>query len=935
MPQGMKLTPEEELALQLYQSQKPTQANSPNNGTGNYNVDFVKALGDVGKFGIGNIGGFEKNYRDSNPAVDYKTPPRSPVMPIVYEGYNKPSEGGTAPKLSDAEVQNIAGMTEAEAAPAPETPIPANPEEAKLVKTQPIAPYQIPDYGDFRKTIDTLRRGEMPESYIQNKLQQEQREATWEDISEKYKLNLTDPKTWTTITQRGDTSKPPPSGDTFQLLFKSPEFNAEPILMQQKVAAQLDPVIGRYSPAEYFEFRANSPYPLPESMRPEPPSKVDYAMDFARPIIDGAIMASKLGGSTWQGMTARTMLSFIMDNAIQSQLHDEPTSVAAELAGFEPHSFKARVFNTLQMLGLNKVGDKAFDKLGIGKFMLDAAETAFAVPAVIKNWKNPSTGNKVLDDLGATYSMYKQKTFGDRPISRVIEDLWATTRKANMQDEAARRTYQKGIGWAEKASGIKNPTTADLALSLQRRLDSGLAQVNATADKEAETWIAHAQLNPAPSYGFEPPQLAKVDPKSTLTATTSQGVKTLYPRTVYGPIHADNSAAAANEYLMAQQKLYPDMVAPADELTRIALANQIMRITTAQVDEVVGSPTFGQVISTQPFNSEEVWGVLKGLGDGGYGDLVTKSTATKSQKLFQQLYATFRDDADRSIANPLNFKNGSQSASDSFRKAVGTLDLKYSTFGTEAENNALWQLVENKNTPTPQVETILKDKKLLERVIKVNQFTTPTGTKIKSKDMLGDLQGYVIKQIMEAAKIPDPGNRNVFKLDPEKLAIPFQQLETSGIGAVLFPNKAAKTKMMDFLNGAAFTQQKPYSQSIIPALWMARNSIPVISGTLLAAGGAGYHFAGSYGVGAGAIGVGLGGIALSKAFTNEQLAKSLYNLSQGMPLGISQDAFNKLFVGALQGFTIYLVHEDGSQIPGTFDGKEFVPMDKYLKDQHK
>ena len=162
------------------------EPNSTLNIPGTYSVDFTKILGDVGKFGMSNVG--EKNYQDSNPATDYKTPPRSPVMPIVYEGYNKSSDQRemVAPKLTDSEVKDMAAVTE--------TPTGTS---QPLVPQSPLKPEfqpQTPDYGGFRSTLDKLRNPTTPPV----EALPDPKDMSAEELSDMFHLDFTNPELWKT-----------------------------------------------------------------------------------------------------------------------------------------------------------------------------------------------------------------------------------------------------------------------------------------------------------------------------------------------------------------------------------------------------------------------------------------------------------------------------------------------------------------------------------------------------------------------------------------------------------------------------------------------------------------------------------------------------------------------------------------------------------------
>ena len=568
--------------------------------------------------------------------------------------------------------------------------------------------------------------------------------------------------------------------------------------------------------------------------------------------------------------------------------------------------------------------------LGAGEAVLGKIDSLSGLLGVM-----PKTGNKYLDELGASFGQYRMQSFGDRPWSTGIENVWNAVNKTRLQERQSAQGIAKMTKWAKNLSGMKDPTLEALAESLRIRADRGLISLKNQIEKDISPTRAAAQSNPDTTFAPAPRvQTTPAPPQLTQVLDPVTGKYVTKARDIYGPIKLTETAQAAQDYLQEMNKEYVNLIPNQLTQNMIDSAQKVMDIVKPKLSAT------GQVIDLEPNDWEEVWNLVKVLGDAGHAESIS-GTATRSEELSRKLYQAVGNDLYRGAGK---WSSGGQQAQKAVGEALGNLNLKYSTFGHDNTKDGLRALIDNKSTvPIPQVDAILDDPKMLQKALDANKFTTPTGTAIKSDDMQSDLQGYFVKRVLNRASVPDQINPKVTKISPDTIANEFKQFVNTPAGEKLFSNKRQRNDMIEYLYALATTQANPVNPAASHVgsaqQTLSRNSVnvllrwglPALTGGVAGAGlSGGDPTSALVGGGVGVLGLGISAPVLARIFMNQRLARVMINSAKGLPLGMSEAAYNRLLVSALNGQTVALRHrlKDGSTQESQVVFRDSVPVAK-------
>jgi hypothetical protein len=679
---------------------------------------------------------------------------------------------------------------------------------------------------------------------------------------------------------------------------------------QRKILSTINPDFASYTNQDYFKFRSKTRYPLNDKLKPPEPTTLDKVIEFMRaPIAAGFTGAGMMAGGPAGGALGATGAA-VSDMGLQSAMTVPPSSFTTSALGLGPGSPEASLANTAEMLAFNELGGAVVGK-GLSKIL-----------GLSKEIKLPGSVAGPLADLNASYSMYKIKTFGDRPISQWVEDVFATTRKARIQEDSTMAEMLQGTALAKNLSGratssLKNPNT--MSDIIQIDLENINRGIQDASNEQAGIAKAIAKANMAAVGSFSPPQLTSpsaphVPPsQNPLTGRFQQGA-----RIVAGPIKITDSVNQAQAYLLERQKNWGPTLAGAPEYEKsmIAGAQRLLRETNAKID-----PRTGLVISSDPISFEEAWDLKQLWGENGWNE--KGAVEGTVGRLSRNNSSTIDQDIERSIATWENDPN--KAALKAYQNAKFIVNSRHKLLD-KSEN-----IIRNTDKAIPLIDEILGNPHKLNAALDANELKMPIVTqsgkstvKVVSNNLKEDFKGYYIQRLFDKYSSLDPVTQNPSSIDVKSLSEQWLSPEFKTARDRLF-SKAEQSDINVLFKTIAQTQTRSNAfGGPGMKLNMAR------AGMMLAPGLLSGVLSQSVTYGASTTGIMLTGVAVAKMMTNPNIARKMIALGQGQPLNMSEQAFSKILAGGLQGVTIKLMQKDGGALEGAInrDGKFVLKEDQ-------
>ena len=155
----------------------------------------------------------------------------------------------------------------------------------------------------------------------------------------------------------------------WNLLFKDPTFSARPLTEQLAVMARQDPDFATWSPNDLYEFRALSPYPLDERMKPTARERYgwikDYAIDAVAPVVAAAIIR-ELPATSPVAIAGKIALAGAVYTGMAKMKDEDTPSLLAEKMGLTDNAIGRRVADFAQGVSLNEGGNVVFKYSPLG-----------------------------------------------------------------------------------------------------------------------------------------------------------------------------------------------------------------------------------------------------------------------------------------------------------------------------------------------------------------------------------------------------------------------------------------------------------------------------------------------------------------------------------------------------------------------------------------
>jgi hypothetical protein len=523
-------------------------------------------------------------------------------------------------------------------------------------------------------------------------------------------------------------------------------------------------------------------------------------------------------------------------------------------------------------------------------------------------------GQQAISDLGGTVSQYLESIGQDSSKNATLRWLANTTKGAakTLEDVAAPTSKkaaiagsgtigEEALGPAPNAFGGDDPnaiakTIKGLA-SQQRKVSFVESNQQAMIPKiVAKNSTIDVQV------GQEPDTVSKMLDQNGQPAIIPG--KPIY-KTVEGPTNLPSVSSAATEIVQNAKN------AVLDDPSNASLVNVGQRI----LDSTQGGKN--------PINFSDAWDLKQEI-DANSGWAKLKQDVTPQDRAFRKLGSLMNDDIDNSIPNWQSDSDsfgGAKEAMKGWQLAKATVEQRNLTFNPEGSGTQnLSHIIENANSSLPAVNATLLDSEQLQRALNAGEQLFPSG-KISNPNGRLVYQAANDVRIRDLAKTKD-SITGQYRIDPDLITKAWDAPEFAASRKILY-SQQQDADMSQFYKQLAMTQQKQQGIGISSKMYMARNGLmlaaPLVAGTMT----------GHTAIGAGFAGLEVGSLVLAKAMNTPRLARAMIAAAAGQPLSMSDQSFNRMLFGAIQGTVVTSVGTDGSRQKGTMDkdGK-FTPQDQ-------
>lgn len=593
-----------------------------------------------------------------------------------------------------------------------------------------------------------------------------------------------------------------------------------------------------------------------------------------------------------------------------------------KLSGKEPDLTDSAV-----NLGVNELGGRA-----IGKVMQGAKGL---LPKSLQS----------LSELSPTFSQYLDRseptTLSGKiakeftPVAKVTEDIFSPGSKAdaikNSGKLADTAVTDTGIKLSGRSPNVLANPQAHAATIQTNNLQNALDSTFVEADKQATTAKLVAGANPqtiivkpgvttnvptteiqqlSKSLGnttfenlqpFEQQQVLSLAQKMNLkpfNQLTTQPVTS----TVNGPINLKSTLE--NAYKIVQEAKGLELGPTEEQKPLVNQAAKLIGGTNAQFD-----PT-GKLVSANPLGFTEAWDQKQALDNyGGWNK--SKNDITHTDNQFRGLTRNLNQDIEDSIPNWQNDPN--KIATQAWKNAKATVEQRNTLFFPEGSSNKLGDIIQETDSPLPAISKIVKDPVVLQRALNSGNIKFPSG-KIESNNMRGDLGAFALKDLFENSKTIDPKNpQGGLTVDPQSLQSKWNDPAFLESKKLLF-NSQQRSDIDQLFKNIAYTQTKQNAFGLyLSKAYLMRSGLALAPALFTG------YLTGSAEHAMGVAGVELGAMGMAKLMTNSKTARFLVSAAAGQPLNASEQTIARSIVSGLQGVTIMLRGNDGSEQKGSFD----------------
>ena len=721
------------------------------------------------------------------------------------------------------------------------------------------------------------------------------------------------------VTPQDQSYFPPQIVNNLVPLFEDLRFSSQPVEAQLKILGQDGSIFAHMSPAKYFQLREETGYPLNPALRPQPTSLKDHIISLIRPFVTPALMTAGASVGGPAGAAAGIVTGALADKHLQDAMDKEPTSLIANIMDSPEGSMERRGQNYLeQELGGIAIGkglewsitkfpglfNKAMDAGGRAKDLLTS------VPKAIKG--ELKTGNPFLDEIGASYSMYKNSELGEGTIPGWVESLFHAKKIARIRDAAVELANRKTKQRVESLTNITDPTQYMLNKLVQKETQDALTRANKAVNDDFAPSLRYAEANVKPAYSRAPESITtpknpnihyRLDAQGKIMVDSS-GQPIIDPREIAGSIELSDSMQHLQQTMLSLQETYKDIGPGASNYIPV---KDLFSKLKAVIDPLIDKD--GTVIASQPIAYREALALARKLEEFGYGPEQRAVAPTAEVQQIRDFLGYLLSDIRQGLKN---MPNGGREALKSFDKGMVSLERRNAIFdppyADTAKDNILRRLAQTNSTTNSEVMAIVNDPAQLAKALKTNKLNV-NGLQVADDKMRRTLQGVKLQSIFDDALLTDAAGNKRTRFDSTDLMSSVRQAKSNGTWDMLFESKTEQADIEKYISEVAASQYTKYKDSITPKLATARGLTFVALTGMKAAGGGNTSF-----LGTGALGIQLMGDVMAALFTNHKLATLMIQNQKAAPLGISKQAFSQMVAKALNGIKTNAMLPDGKKV---------------------
>lgn len=358
---------------------------------------------------------------------------------------------------------------------------------------------------------------------------------------------------------------------------------------------------------------------------------------------------------------------------------------------------------------------------------------------------------------------------------------------------------------------------------------------------------------------------------------------------IEGPIVHKNLLELANKIVDHQSSL---LNGPADaEETKLGnVANELLNNASARFD-----PN-GKFVDGSPMSFEEAWDFKQKALDANFNKYDS----------FKPLSKALNQDIEDSIAK---WPNQPKNALRSFLQAKAIVQDRLNLFEPEGTKLQLSKFIDSTDDFSPALKRILESPSDVEKVLNTSSVTV-NGQKVFSGNARGDLAGYNLKQLWWDGA--DYGSDRGISANTKQMLTNFKDPASQAKNKLLY-SAQTQDNIEQLLKNISLTQEKSGGfSSWLPKIQAVRAGLAIAPALLGFGTGSTEH-------GLELAGAEIGASTIARLMANKSVARTIVNLAAGQPLGMSDQAFTRRMVSALQGATITLKNQDGTDQKGSFD----------------
>lgn len=666
-----------------------------------------------------------------------------------------------------------------------------------------------------------------------------------------------------------------------------------PVAQQIETIRQMDPDFD-LNEAEFARFREKLKYPLPKATTvTQPKPKSINVIEALRPFLaTGASIAGNAAGTALTknpalGKAAGAATAAAVDYGMQTlEGKDREESFLSEMSGAEPNSPLSKLASTGQMGLENMIGGAIINKGVQG------------AKGLFKEITKGGVADPLLKEMGATYSMYQ-----NRPVAEFIENVSNVFH--GKKTEAMSRVNEAAFNMVDT---ITSRMTGRLPKDVESR-----GKLSALVNKQVQDVFEKSKIE-STREGTKAQLIADATPTRVITGykqvqtgvnATGQPITGRVPifEDVNGPVYIKTTLEDAYRIIKEAPK---SLTSPDQQKGVLHAAQQLLSQTGAKFDKS------GRLISSTPIAFKDAWQFTKDLDEMAFSG-AKDGVVDPLSRVFKSMAGKIRDDVETSIpgwSNPANPKSqvAATEALNSWRASKAIVKQRNEIFDRATK---IPKLLADEKSVVPEIDAIINDPVQLEKTLRLGNLKVPTsgGSVVIANNIRKDMAGYEFQKIMQEAWRPeDPITATAGHFDKNAMISAFMDPKKQDSYKILFgaQTRASMEKFFDAVSKVSQNGKSPYTSSLIARAGYA--------GITLGTGAVLTNLDDPRSVIAGGIIGGtvlLGGIG--RAMSNPDIARLLTAAVKGDPLGMSEKAASKFILNALQGSTMALTLQDGTE----------------------